>query len=348
MCLCPLPLRKKTAVALAAVFAFFLPVSIAAQSPAPSQAPGGYASLLGGRGFFPGILFTSVIDSTRQARDSSPYWVRSEQEQRAVDRLVSDFDSILFNNDILAFYGHPLSRNMGILGRYPMEEQHKMLVDLAQEYKAVNGGREVKLAFYIIYGTVWPGGDIGIINSDVLKRWIEFAQENDMLVFIDHQIGRFDPVDSLTGMFKWLDYPNVHLALDPEWQTPNPSVEIGSISAAQLNRAQEVMEDYIIRNNIPGERMLVVHQFHYKMISDRQNVRSDFRRVRLVHNADGFGPPGVKRSSYAYNAGATNIPVKGFKLFFDFGIPGAGIDNPLMTPAQVMALQPRPLVIMYQ
>ncbi len=33
-----------------------------------------------------------------------------------------------------------------------------------------------------------------------------------MIVFIDHQIGRFDPVASLRRMLPWLAYPNVHLA----------------------------------------------------------------------------------------------------------------------------------------
>jgi hypothetical protein len=41
------------------------------------------------------------------------------------------------------------------------------------------------------------------------------------------------------------------------------------------------------------------------------------------------------------------MPVKGFKLWYDFGIPGH-TDRPLMTPEEVMGLNPRPYVIMYQ
>jgi hypothetical protein len=124
--------------------------------------------------------------------------------------------------------------------------------------------------------------------------------------------------------------------------------ELGSVTADEINRAQQAMEDYIIENNIPGERLLVIHQFNYQMIKNREAVRSDFRRVRLVHCADGFGIPSVKRSSYAFNANAVNMPVKGFKLFYNFGISGAGYDNPLLTPKEVYALTPRPYVIMYQ
>jgi hypothetical protein len=84
------------------------------------------------------------------------------------------------------------------------------------------------------------------------------------------------------------------------------------------------------------------------MISNREKVESNFSRVRLVHCADGFGPPNVKRAAYAFNALATNMPIKAFKLFFDFGIPGAGIDYPLLSPKEVMNLSPRPYIVMYQ
>jgi hypothetical protein len=108
------------------------------------------------------------------------------------------------------------------------------------------------------------------------------------------------------------------------------------------------MEDYIIENDIPGERMLVIHQFNYLMIKNRKDVRTDFDRVRFIHCADGFGPPHMKLGSYAFNAEAANMPLKGFKLFYNFGIPGAGYDNPIMTPKEVYQLNPRPYVIMYQ
>jgi hypothetical protein len=94
--------------------------------------------------------------------------------------------------------------------------------------------------------------------------------------------------------------------------------------------------------------MLVIHQFNYVMIKNRESVRGDFNKVRLVHCADGFGNPRIKRSSYAYNAAASNMPIKGFKLFYNSGIPGAGYDSPLLTPKEVYALTPRPYIIMYQ
>ena len=299
-------------------------------------------------GFFPNIYFTEVLKAVKKAEDAYPYWVYTKEELESITRMVTDNTSLLFNNDILAFYGHPKSRNMGILGRYSIEDIDKRLTSLAKEYSAVSGGRNIIKAFYIIFGTVWPEGEIGYIDEGTLKRYIDYALKNDMLVFIDHQIGRYDPVNSLKKMLPWLKYPNVHLALDPEWRTNKPMQEIGNLSADEINRAQKLMEEYIIENNLPGERFLVVHQFNWKMIKNRDKVEGNLRRVRLVHCTDGFGSPAQKRESYAYNAQAKNLPVKSFKLFYNFGIPGAGYDHPLLSPKEVYSLNPRPYIIMYQ
>ncbi|MCL2802006.1 MAG: hypothetical protein FWD28_09645 [Treponema sp.] len=297
---------------------------------------------------FPQMLFTDTINSWRYAENLLPYWVNSREEYESNKRTTENQISILLNNDILAYYGHPASRNMGILGRYTIEELDSLLSELAAEYELVSEGRKIQKAFYLIYGTVWPRGDIGIIKHDVLMEYIEYGITNNILIFIDHQIGRFDPLDSLKVMLPYLHYPNIHLALDPEWRTLRPMVEIGHLTAAEVNTAQQIIEDYLIANNLPGERMLVIHQFNHVMIKDRADVRSDFNRVRLVHCADGFGNPHLKRHTYAYNALAANMPIKAFKLFYNLGIPGAGYDEPLMTPKEVYELNPRPRIIMYQ
>jgi hypothetical protein len=256
--------------------------------------------------------------------------------------------SVLAENDIVAYYGHPNSEYMGILGRYPIDELYEKLSAEAENYATVSGGRGIKKAFYIIFGTVWPEGEIGIIGEETLLKWIDFAQKHDMLIFLDHQLGRYDPEAAAARMFKYLKYPNVHLAIDPEWRTTKPMQEIGSVTADEINRIQKAMENYLVTNDLPDERMLVIHQFKPWMIVDRDKITASSERVRLVHCADGFGNPAQKRGSYAANAEAANIPVKGFKLFYKSFDPRAGFDEPILTPADVYALNPRPQVIMYQ
>ena len=261
---------------------------------------------------------------------------------------LKDRVPLLANNTVVSFYGHPFSQKMGILGLYSKEEIAQRVKAYARYYDEVNGPDGAIPAYYIIYGTCWPGGDIGYLKDSVLEDYIFYAQSQGMIVFVDHQIGRYTVKESMERILPFLKYPNVHLAIDPEWRTLVPMKEIGSISSAELNQAQKIMQDYIIANNISGIRMLVVHQFQDKMISNRELVRANLDRVLLVHTADGFGSPAVKRNSYALNSKAGNMPIKGFKLFFKSCFPLAGYDSPLLSPAEVMALDPRPSLIIYQ
>jgi hypothetical protein len=312
----------------------------------PPPAVGGGDFAREPRPLFPAAYFIEYLEAREAADAGQPYWAASEVETSA--HVPSpQREPILLNNDILAFYGHPRSKNMGILGRHTKEDLNDKLTALAAEYRAA-GGRNVRKAFYLIYGTVWPAGEIGILAESLIREYVDYALENDILIFLDHQIGRYTPADSIKRMLPWLKYPNVHLALDPEWRTTKPMQEIGTVSADEINQVQRIMEDYMIENHISDERLLVIHQFNWRMISNREKVRSNFSKVTLVHCADGFGPPQMKRSSYAYNAQADNIPVKGFKLFYNFGIPGAGYDSPLLTPEEVFRLNPRPYIVMCQ
>ncbi len=252
------------------------------------------------------------------------------------------------NSDIVSFYGHPSSRRMGILGEYPKEKLASLLAGYARLFDEANGDRDVVPAFHLVYGTCWPEGEIGFIPASSVEEYASFAAEKGMLVFLDHQIGKYTVEDSVRRLLPFLRFPNVHLALDPEWRTLTPMREIGYITAGEINRAQELIQDYLREHGLPGVRMLVVHQFVEKMIRDRTGVRSDFDRVMPIHVMDGFGNPALKRSVYRLNARAGNLPLKGFKLFFKTPHPYAGYDEPLMTPREVMDLEPAPVLVMYQ
>ncbi len=279
---------------------------------------------------------------------NGPAYIPDEEDLLRQSEERSAHLPVLANNIILAFYGHPGSKRMGILGEYSKEDLARLLKGYEKLYEAVSGGKGVVGAYYLIYGTCWPGGEIGYLKDSVVRSYIDYAAKEGMLVFIDHQIGKYSVADAVNRLLPFLKYPNVHLALDPEWRTTSPMKEIGTISADELNEAQAMIENYLDRERIPGVKMLVVHQFNEKMIEDRSKVRANFDRVILIHTADGFGPPALKRSSYAYNALATNMPIKGFKLFFKSSYPGAGFDDPLLTPREVLSLNPEPRVVIYQ
>ena len=322
------------------------PADDAARSAAPPGKPA--ASAPRSSRYFPALLDPRLVAASRPLAtvETAPGAASSGQ---ASPLLPSSRDiPVLANNQVLAFYGHPFSKRMGILGEYSKEDLARLLKGYAKLYDDANGSLGVVPAFYLIYGTCWPGGEIGYLKESVVKDYIEYAASQNMIVFVDHQIGKYPVEEAVKRLLPYLKYPNVHIDLDPEWRTTAPMQEIGYITAEEVNKAQAMIAEYLERQGIPGVKMLVVHQFKPSMIQGRDRVRADNERVLLVHTADGFGPPALKKNAYALNALANNMPLKGFKLFFKTTVPGAGYDNPLLTPPEVLALTPRPVLIIYQ
>jgi len=60
-----------------------------------------------------------------------------------------------------------------------------------------------------------------------------------------------------------------------------------------------------------------------------------------VLEVDGWGPPDMKRDTYGVVIGPDPIEFHGFKLWYQQ-------DDPLMTEAEVLALDPSPDLIIYQ
>jgi hypothetical protein len=285
--------------------------------------------------------------TTASARDTVPISVALNIDGRWPE-VARGSGGVVTDRQIIAYYGNPNSRYMGILGENDIDTMAAQLKARAAEYDAINGDIGVAPAFHIIYGTVFEDANVGILARRKVTEYINFAAENDILVFLDHQLGKYDVDDAIRSMLPFLQYENVHLAIDPEWSTPIPGREIGQVDAFEVNEAQRLMSEYIRRNDLPGNKMLVVHQFNWRMITNRERVRSDYDRVELIHHADGFGNPDDKRASWQYNVLAENIPLKGFKLFYPKSWRRGGYDVPLMTPAEVMQLEPVPVYIQYQ
>jgi hypothetical protein len=255
----------------------------------------------------------------------------------------------LTQNHIVAFYGHPNSKKMGILGEFDtLPAMVEELTRYTREYDEANGDRGVIPAFHIIFATVLPEGELAYINRTRLQEWLTYAEEQGILVFLDHQIGKYPVTEAMKTLLPYLKYPHVHLSLDPEWATDKPGKEIGSVRAEDLNTAQQMMQQYMEQEKIAGEKILVVHQFNWKMISRLKEVRSDFPRVVVIHNADGFGTPEEKQKTWAYIREARNLPLKGIKLFLPKSWRKGGFDVPLYGPKEVLSFDPEPKLIMYQ
>ena len=76
------------------------------------------------------------------------------------------------------------------------------------------------------------------------------------------------------------------------------------------------------------------------MITNKQALGT-YERVELVIDADGFGSRGAKLDQWERVIRADNVQRAGIKLFYRH-------DPDLMSPSEVLNLDPRPVIIIYQ
>ena len=256
-------------------------------------------------------------------------------------------EGLLPDNRVLLYYGFPENELMGILGQYPPEELLPLLQEQAAAYEAADSSRPWKLGFELIasvaQGSPQPDNSyVADTDGDWLDLYTEFTAANDMVLVLDVQMGRKEPKEDYAGLERWLQFDHVHLAIDPEfkmWGDEVPGQDLGHITAAHVTEAQKWLID-IANKYGTSRKMLMVHQFHVYMIEDKHLI-APMAGVDLVINEDGWGPPEMKMDTYEVVITQEPIEYHGIKLFYDQ-------DEPLMTPEQVMALEPPPDVVNYQ
>ena len=86
---------------------------------------------------------------------------------------------------------------------------------------------------------------------------------------------------------------------------------------------------------------MVIHQFTLDMIRNRPRLKTR-ENLAITLNADGFGTQAQKLEKYdAFTKGAAKKFANGYKLFYKE-------DTDLMTPREVMRMQPRPDFVVYE
>lgn len=252
---------------------------------------------------------------------------------------------------IIAFYGNPNSTRMGILGELPPDEMLQRLDRELSAWRAADPGTPVKAALHLI--AVMATGDPGQdslyrlrVSSGVIERVMTWAERRDALVFLDIQPGLGDVAAELPRLEAWLARPDVHLALDPEWNMPEgklPGTSIGTMSADEVNQAVDFLADVVDRYDLPP-KVLVIHRFTSSMLRDAERIRVD-PRVQVVINMDGWGPPSQKIVAYRDIVAPEADQFTGFKLFYRNDRRGG---SRLLTPAEILELDPKPVYIQYQ
>jgi hypothetical protein len=246
---------------------------------------------------------------------------------------------------VVALYGAPQDDQLGELGIGTPTQAAAKLIAQCRPYEQPN--RPVMPAFELIATLVTAApGDDGRYryrqSDEVVDRYLAAARRAKALLILDIQPGRARFMDEVRAYRRYLEQPDVGLALDPEWSMRRgqvPGTVIGSTDSAVVNRVSSYLAKLVADDNLP-QKLLIVHQFTTGMIEHKPKL-AERAGVALVINVDGFGDRPNKISKYRLFAHARWPWFNGFKLFYHE-------DLHLMRPRMVLALRPRPDVVIYE
>ena len=255
-------------------------------------------------------------------------------------------------NRIVAFYGNFYSKGMGILGQYPSDVVLQKLSDDVKVWQAADPKTPVIPAIHYIATTAqkYAGSDgkhILRMPASQIQKAIDLAKNANAIVFLDIQTGGSTIQTELPLLEPYLKLPQVHLGIDPEFSMKPgkvPGTVVGTMDASDINWAAQYLAK-IVRDNNLTPKILVVHRFTKDAVTNSAKIKP-LPEVQIVMDMDGWGTPDHKLTTYRNVIYPEPVQFTGFKIFYrnDLQKP----NKRLMTPAEIMKLQPIPSYIQYQ
>ncbi|GCE22303.1 hypothetical protein [Dictyobacter kobayashii] len=205
------------------------------------------------------------------------------------------------------------------------------------------------------------------LDTATLQQYIDYCQHNNLLLFLDLDFGWSAVMPEVDFFLPYLEkYTFVHMAIDPEWMFPThdgiPGYNLSNVHASDLNPIIQAVAAIPMKYHVP-RKILIIHQYRPSgdgtpnpndaanaEIADKRDLVSDPRVDLVIHVDSVGGYPGdhedkvrqyrqwVHDDLQAYH----NFNYGGFKLFYNIESKTS-----VMTPAEVLAMQPAPLIVTY-
>lgn len=247
----------------------------------------------------------------------------------------------------VALYGTPGSKALGVLGEQDVPATLARADATAAPYRSLTVDAVVPAVEIIATIASGGPGDDGNYSDERsvadLRPLVEAAGAAGMAVVLDLQPGRTDFLTQAQQYADLLALPYVGLALDPEWRLAPDQVhlrQIGSVGIDEVNGVVAWLADFTAQRALP-QKMLVLHQFAGRMITDRARLDTSRDELAIVIHVDGQGTqPGKAGTWNTLRADAPPVHW-GWKNFYDE-------DKPMLDPTQTYAVQPVPDLVSYQ
>lgn len=249
----------------------------------------------------------------------------------------------------VALYGSPVTPSLGLLGEQGVDETIDRAERYAARYRSLTEDTVVPALEIIVTVASSSAGDDGDYSNEwdpeTFVPLIEAAADAGQYVVLDFQPGRSSFLEQVREYEELLAYPHVGIALDPEWRLKPDQVhlqQIGSVATSEVNEVIEYVADYVRENQLP-QKLVVLHQFQLRMITDRQDLDMTRSEVALLIHADGQGSQGAKQATWrTLHEDAPEGVMWGWKNFVDE-------DSPMLTPEQTYrGVDPVPDFVSYQ
>jgi len=166
--------------------------------------------------------------------------------------------SLLPQRRIVAFYGNPLSKRMGVLGEYPQPEMLAKLDGVVAEWRQADPTTPVQPALHL--NRVRRTGPAGkrqhvpaAVRHGLIEKVYGWAKSKNALLFLDIQTGKSTVDSEMPRLIPFLSRPDVHLGLDPEFNMHHnregraPGSKIGAMHASEVNYAIDQLAQLVTK-----------------------------------------------------------------------------------------------------
>jgi hypothetical protein len=279
--------------------------------------------------------------------------------------------AVLPNHRVVAFYAVPNAEPTG--PAYTIDDD--MLNHLRQQadaYQQLDPRHPVQPGIDLVVSVpdAYPGPNNTYshhVDTDTIQQYIDFCKKNNLLLFLDLNFGQSVVMDEVNAFLPYLEtYSFVHMAVDPEWMFPRhdgiPGTNLSNVRASDLNPIISTLASIPMQYHVP-RKILIIHQYRpdgdtladpydagQAEIADKRNILSDPRVDVVIHVDSVGGYPGDqddKIQQYTQWVGQDmqqyhNFQYGGFKLFYKIEAKTS-----VMTPQEVLALTPPPMVVTY-